>query len=310
MVKIYLHIGTAKTGTTTMQRFLCKNEKPLLDMGYLYPKSGRPSNYSIAHYNLANEIRFREEGKFYDSKTGKWKSIGNHFSNLHKEIDSKKASNVIISCENFGNDPNCIANLKQELSRYDVKVLVYLRPQSEYLPSSFCESIKQGSSKRINRYINEFFEEYDVGNYYKYLLPWKDSFGQENIIVRIFKKEKLKGNLFEDFLFSIGISDVAKFDTDIPTYNTSPPAKVINLLRFLNFIFISTLSIPYHICRKVYLSRLLYSKKWQAVALSFPNFLISNELIDPKFDIDGYLKKFELPNSRVASEYLHSRKLF
>jgi hypothetical protein len=305
MVRIYVHIGTPKTGTTTLQRFLCKNEKNLLDLGYLYPQSGRPSYYPIAHYNLAHAMRFQE--KIYAKHAGRWEDLSSQFSDLHREIEQKKPSNVIVSSESFGKRSEYIEKLQEEFSRYDVKILVYLREQKDFLTSYYIESIKQGSSKNFEDFL---CDEWNIGDYYNYLLPWSNSFGKENVTVRILKKNKLKGNLFEDFLASVGIKNPSKFDMNITNHNISPPAKAVNLLRYLNLIAISRLSIPYHVCQKIYLNRFIYGKKWQALIQKIPNFLISEELIASKFDFDDYLSKFEDTNRQVLSEYFPSQEAY
>ena len=40
MAKAYLHIGTPKTGTTSLQRFLSANSRLLEESGFLFPKFG------------------------------------------------------------------------------------------------------------------------------------------------------------------------------------------------------------------------------------------------------------------------------
>lgn len=40
----YLHIGTPKTGTTSLQNFLIINENKVLNQAYIYPKSLRVAN--------------------------------------------------------------------------------------------------------------------------------------------------------------------------------------------------------------------------------------------------------------------------
>lgn len=301
MVRVYLHIGTAKTGTTTLQRFLCKNENILSDLGYLYPKSGRPANNPIAHYNLANAIR--SDSRLYNRHTGKWTDVSNQFLDLHQEIEQRKLSQVIISCESFSRDLEELKKLKHELSRYEVTVLVYLRKQEKFLLSAYIESIKQGSYLSFQEYLDK---KLDLVNYYELLSLWSTLFGKDNLTIRVFEQDKLKGNLFEDFLVSVGIEDTSKFNLNIEKYNVSPPAKTINVLRYLNSVAIGKLSLSYHRCRQIYINRFLYSKRWQALSLIIPNFLISNEL---RFDFEDYSKDFQEINQKIIAEYCQSEEV-
>ncbi|MEO0736849.1 MAG: hypothetical protein AAFZ35_08580 [Cyanobacteria bacterium J06649_12] len=301
MVRVYLHIGTAKTGTTTLQRFLCKNEKVLSDLGYLYPKSGRPANNPIAHYNLANAIG--SDSRLYNRHTGQWTDVSNQFLELHQEIEQKNLSRVIISCESFSRNPKELEKLQQELSRYEVKILVYLRKQEKFLLSAYIESIKQGSYLSFQEYIDK---KLDLVNYYDLLSLWSSLFGKDNLIIRIFEQDKLKGTIFEDFLFNVDIEDTSKFNLDIANYNVSPPAKTINFLRYLNLMSIGKLSLSYHTCRQIYINRFLYSKRWQKLSLMLPNFLVSEEL---DFDLEDYSKEFQAINQKVMAEYFQSQEI-
>ena len=137
-------------------------------------------------------------------------------------------------------------------SEYLVKVLVYLRKQEKFLLSAYIESIKQGSYLNFKEYIDK---KLDLVDYYDLLSLWSSLFGKDNLIIRVFEKDKLKGNIFEDFLSSAGIQDTRKFNVNIAKYNVSPPVKTINFLRYLNSISIGKLSLSYRVCRQIYINR-------------------------------------------------------
>ena len=55
-MKAFLHIGTAKTGTTTIQHFIHKNKKHLLQNGYLYPcRPGKTNHEKLAIFSVESE---------------------------------------------------------------------------------------------------------------------------------------------------------------------------------------------------------------------------------------------------------------
>ena len=54
MKTAYIHIGTHKTGSTSIQDFLFKNRTKLRDRGFLYPLSGiSPKNLFGQHHLTA-----------------------------------------------------------------------------------------------------------------------------------------------------------------------------------------------------------------------------------------------------------------
>jgi hypothetical protein len=90
MTVVYLHIGTHKTGSTSIQKFLTLNSEKLLAKNFLYPLSGRISN---AQHNLALSIR-RNKNKTSNSLANDWYA-------LHEEISSHQPEYVVLSSEEF-----------------------------------------------------------------------------------------------------------------------------------------------------------------------------------------------------------------
>src|SRR5882757_356131 len=88
MRKCFLHMGTYKTGTTSLQAILSARYDELQQYGFLYPRAGRgPMG---AHHNISMELsgasRFRFEfGTIED---------------LLNEIDGTQ-NNIVISSEGF-----------------------------------------------------------------------------------------------------------------------------------------------------------------------------------------------------------------
>ncbi len=56
MKTVYLHIGTHRTGSTSIQRFMANAEEALAEQGIIYPKTGRPDTdwtNQYGHHELA-----------------------------------------------------------------------------------------------------------------------------------------------------------------------------------------------------------------------------------------------------------------
>jgi len=81
-MKIYIHIGFGKTGTTSIQDSLYRNNELLSSQGFLYPKTGLRGT---GHHNLC---------KYSPHE-------GGEFNALVKEIEAQNSSTVIISSESL-----------------------------------------------------------------------------------------------------------------------------------------------------------------------------------------------------------------
>lgn len=304
---IYLHIGTFKTGTTSIQNFLAENRDLLLDEGILYPLSSRTQKYPEAHHNLASELikenRSYLPNEMYDLNAGKWKDV-------IKEIENFKGEKVIISSEHFNRlTLKEIEIIGKYLSNYEVKIMCFLRKQDEYFESYYCQDIKIAHYwGDIKNYIAKYKNE---GNYHKKLEPWKQTFGKENIIVRVFNKS-FKNDLINNFLAIVDFELGESQDKKRKVKNVTPSLKVIKVINFLNIIARSKLKLSKDQCRVLYLKSLLTPQdKIRKIIEKIPNFILDNQLLSEKQKKE-ILQEFEQSNHQVVQDYLQhqNHKLF
>lgn len=141
MTTIYLHIGIPKTGTTSLQKFLFFNREKLLKKGCLYPITGTniTSNNEPKGYSHNSLVRVLSQNT---SQNGDWVSQCKIWQEFKTEINALKAEKVIISAEFFTGpgiyNQDLIAMTKKLLDDYDVKIVIYLRRQDEFLRSYYC----------------------------------------------------------------------------------------------------------------------------------------------------------------------------
>ncbi len=302
MTTVYLHIGIPKTGTTSLQNFLLKNRENLLAQGILYPTSGITINPNFNCFQSGDHNLFwalDKECKAYDSNAGDWEDI-------HREIKTKKSdlSKVLISAEDFSTiNDNRLSLLKEHLSRYNTKVIVYLRKQDDYFMSFYCEYIK------ICRYwdspIKYIEDNKNFGDYYQLLKRWKKAFGKENIIVRVFDRTNLKGGLINDFLMATNLNlDELKLNFISKNKNVTPSIKLIKIMRFLNEFYRGRMHKSPMRLKKLYKQTVLSSgNPISSMVSNLPDSLISPELLTTQERID-LMKEFEESNRKVAQEYL------
>ncbi len=206
-MRLYLHIGYPKTGTTSLQKFFVQNERHLQRQGILYPRTGRLYN---AHYlfNFAMGI-----GAFDTTITVP--TLNNLRQDLVKEITSSGCNVIIISSEYFITSPN-LTIIRDFFSGFDTTVVVYLRRHDYAFESGFAQSEKTAPTPPWGADIDSYVLYSIMANVVPYdylhtLLRWQDIFGVQNIIVRPFEKEQNLPDLFSDFLASLNIAEDPAF---------------------------------------------------------------------------------------------------
>lgn len=304
MTIVYLHIGTSKTGTTFWQNFLFKNKEKLLENGFLFPLSGIPKRNGVigsparySQHNLA-WILTKDKNKAFDPSGGDWKDV-------LREINSTKAKKIVISSEFFSInlDFNEVSLVRDYLSDYEIKVIAYVRRQDDYFVSSYCQHIKSCKyEKDINTYI---LENKHRGNYRRLLEPWKNCFGNNNLILRVYERQKLsnQNSIIDDFCKLIDLkTSQTKLNYPQP-HNLSPNIKVIKIMRFLNDVS-GKMSVDKTKMRKLYYLYLICpDSKIQDIISKLPDSLINPELLTIQQRID-LMKEFEDSNRKLAQEYL------
>ncbi|WGV25122.1 hypothetical protein [Halotia branconii] len=321
MTTIYLHIGMPKTGTSSLQKILFNNRDKLLEAGYLYPMSGIRHNAKEVEDRYCHNLLalcfldFKEKNDLL-SQFPTWES-------LKTEIDSINPNNVIISAEAFNfydvfYKPETIAKIKDLLNDYEIKIVIYLRKQDDFLESCYRYMVNIGAC-RVG--IQEFFNEFKhMFNYYQILENWAGIFGYENIIVRRFVKNKSKNNNFDDFLKAINLleSKIIFEVNNIENINVSPSVKMTKILLHINNfneIFIEKIvNIFYDNYWRKYQDFLRYLRNNKMICELFstlPSFLIDGILISPK-EKQKLMEQFEQSNSQLAIKYLGQKdgKLF
>jgi len=207
-VRAILHIGTEKTGTTSIQSFLTQNREGLKQFGYAYLQSaGLPSNRKLATYCF-NSDRHDDHhvalGIIEPAQREQWRlnferDFDHEIKSLEAGIHSVFISNEQLHSRLFALEE--IERVRDLLSGYfeSVEVYVYLRRQDKMACSLYSTALKCGHS------MDQILPQVpDTDHYYNYevlLDKWCDVFGKDSITVRVFdRKELIDGDLLSDFL--------------------------------------------------------------------------------------------------------------
>lgn len=212
-MKLILHIGTEKTGTTSIQTYLYENRDLLIESGFYIPKIFGKINHrkvpaycvraeKLDEFHKSNHIVTEEQ--FIVFKQNLYKEIQDEFKNLPNNIHT-----VIISSEHFHSRlifQDEVDNVQKLFAPFfsEIKIITYLRRQIELVTSLYSTDLKSGNIvPELNTFIkNRCVLQSPYFNYVKFLSLWENSFGKENLEVRLFEKTKLyENNLILDFSF-------------------------------------------------------------------------------------------------------------
>lgn len=238
MKRVFLHIGTHKTGSTSIQRFLARADDVLEDQGILYPKTGRPDT------NWSNQYGQHE---LYWSLVGKHGIEGDQvWHELRREIDAFSGKTVVLSVEGFEYiGTRDIQRTLKYLQPHSVRVIVYLRPPLHLLKSAYTQRVKMGTySGPFNRFVEE---QTPRCNYLELVHRWRQFDDVESIDIRLFDKVKRDPGLEASFADAAGVDfeQVQSFVRS-PT-NTSPPDDLVRIARWINKI--SSIGTDIEYCR-------------------------------------------------------------
>jgi len=275
MKKIFIHIGTHKTGTSAIQDFLVLNRKALSKQGVLYPQKTRRDYFEIREGQTIVPVE-----KF------------KHYEKLVRLVRNKD-KHVILSNEDFCLmlDPFLV---KEAIgSGVETVIICYLRRQDNFVQSYYNQKVKHsGHYKDIMVY-----QPPATLDYYELLGRWAGVFGKENIIVRPYEKQQfIDQDLIVDFLTLVGLEWSGTFKRLKKNANPRLPAESIEYMRCINCLVSDKKK------RKLIKNQLLnYSaaKFEDGTEALFYN----HSLFNPS-QKHALVQRYDMSNQRVAREYL------
>ncbi|MBN2700263.1 MAG: hypothetical protein ACPW60_12765 [Methylohalobius sp. ZOD2] len=222
-MRIVLHIGTHKTGSTALQRFLYLNRERLLDQGWLYPRTGLKGT---GHHPIAWRIR-----------SGGADVCREMLSALEKEAREVGVQGILLSSEAF----EFIRDVKalEPFCHRDTIPLVFLRRQDGYLESEYNQHVKMPST-RYAFDIYRFYFRLDFSfrfNYRQLCDRWQKVAGDNCLHVINYDHclNTRRCEIFRRFLSRVGVQWRKAFVLpDDRTSNLSIPSRATIYLARIN----------------------------------------------------------------------------
>ncbi|MBV8751221.1 MAG: hypothetical protein JO103_16050 [Candidatus Eremiobacteraeota bacterium] len=221
----FIHAGTHKTGTKTLQAFLREDyAKPL--RGTLYvPRCGSFLDYP-GHHNVAFELN--DDPRFDHA--------GGRLSYVVGELRAMRPRSACVSSETFSllyRRPDRLAALRDAFAAFGTppRVVLYLREQTDFAESLYAELVKHGQTTTFTAFVNEIVatgafrhdaHETYIFRYSELLDAFAGVFGAENLIVRAYH-ETPREWIVEDFLANLGVATYVTLAEALP-----PPGPEVN----------------------------------------------------------------------------------
>jgi len=209
-MRLILHIGTEKTGTTAIQSFLYKNRGLLLDNRIgLLDSIDYPNNRKLYAYCLPEN---KLDDYFWDLNIRDVEAKRKYFKNFQQEFADEinaiksQVDTVVISSEHFHSrlkDVQSIETLKSILDPFfdEINVICYFREQGAVIKSLYSTSMKNGHTQTLDEFTNKCLANEHYFNYNKFLNKWAEVFNRQSITARIFSRGSLhQGDVCKDFM--------------------------------------------------------------------------------------------------------------
>jgi hypothetical protein len=143
---VYLHVGTAKSGTTYLQRRLAHNRALLERHGYLYP--GDRTSHFLASLDLRG-VGFK--GHRYPASEGAWEETAAQVRDF--------PGRALVSHETLARTTKAVARKAVTALGDDVRVLITCRDLGRQVPAVWQENVKNRSTESYADYLAAVFGE-------------------------------------------------------------------------------------------------------------------------------------------------------
>ena len=209
---IFIHIGTIKTGTTSLQNFFHLNRESLLrNHGIFYPKTpGHKNHTKLPLYAFdQNMAEMRTRHGIQDARQlENFRKTFKQAFGAEIKPQLELGNDILVSSEHLSSramDNKDLIRLLELFEDYkvNIKIIVYLRRQDRMMLSTYSTWVKSGGRWNLNpdAYKNRRYDHLAM------LDLWSGAVGIENVVVRVFEKSKLiDGDLYADFCCVLGIN--------------------------------------------------------------------------------------------------------
>lgn len=184
---LILHIGTHKTGSTTIQNYLYYNRLWLRHLGVYYP---RPINGRLFYTSNHSDLRDtalsegKQRGAQIHPRFGSHDALLGRYIRTIKEV--QRPVNI-LSAEGWSSHLNRYARRLAPLTQhFDVKVIAFMRRPDYWIEKFYSQriaNIEHSEKRTFERFLDQPHIETYLFNRHRMFGWWGDAFGAENLTV-------------------------------------------------------------------------------------------------------------------------------
>ena len=304
-MRCILHIGTEKTGSTTLQQTLRENRPLLSENGIFYSvAAGHQFSRELAEcfipFDQDSDFT-RKRGLIDPNSHVRW--CAEKLDEVQGEIDRIRTqfNSYVLSCEHFSSrllTQEAVAALGGFLSTQfaEIRVVCYLRRQDLMAVSRFNENLKAGFTTTELATVNPLAPLPRLFDYASLIERWSNTFGRDAIQIRVVEPERLvNANVVDDFVRN-ALDDTLVLPVKSPA-NTSLSAVAQLALKLFNMTVGPEHRIAMAATRRE-LTRFLIARS------SGPAHLPDRD------DATSFYHHFKPGNDSIAQRYLNQDSLF
>jgi hypothetical protein len=215
-MKLVLHIGTHKTGTTALQQFLDMNRRILITRGIHYATPPHGLQHSNLAANALNGGESRSVQAFFTKHTQMARRHGAH--TLLASAENFYAMSVLLGIRRGRAETNTIERDRLLIETLPflmpegittAQIVCYFRRPDRYAESLYSQQVKRGVG--FDGTFGDFLPIIEPAlSYNACMRLWSDTFGEKNCIVRVY--EAINADIVSDFLPNVlNIDDIDSF---------------------------------------------------------------------------------------------------
>tara|TARA_A100001015_G_C15014650_1_gene724885 strand:+ start:1408 stop:2265 length:858 start_codon:yes stop_codon:yes gene_type:complete len=281
--KLYFHIGTPKTGTTSLKKVLESSSTILEKNNIKYINAN-----SLLH-SIYCELSTNNERKKYLKPYIVDEGLNEMFEKSNYDKFILVSEWLYAYCTVYDKEISSLVflkKLKRYLSSFELIITINLRRQDRFLISLY----RHKAEKKLVPDIYNFYQDnINYFNYYKTLMTIKSIFPKAKVIVHPFNKK----NLIENILGSMKIDNL-KLATNIDKKNISRPFGMILLMQifYRNFPFLfRNKKANYHFRKVFRLISNIYFKIFQQTSSRFLTNKFRDEILNLYRDENAIISK-------------------
>lgn len=178
--RVVLHVGAHKTGSSLVQKFLRDNRKALSGNGIHYiPRSDM--NTLIGWGKALHDAPELLRGRLEDVTSGRHAvALGSHENTLGRPF-------VKGTPGLYPDGPRNAKALGQILDGFDYSVVVYIRPQADFVESYYLQSLHEGGTQTFAEWTQETIDV-DSLSWRPLIDALKESLGPDRVVVKDFSE--------------------------------------------------------------------------------------------------------------------------